>query len=245
MQKLYRNKSIGAELGLVGQGLSGTGEAYHDRSIHSANIGILMDAVTRDKMIWDRVNLSFTEQTHQRQKPQLFYRLQLELLKYLNGKTIVEVGSARAKLRHPITGFNPVCCNDGHSTYHWSSNASFEVYTVDIDPRSKINLEKAGFRNLHAFTADGISFLRNWGGPSIDFLFLDAWDVGVPEYAEKHLEAFQVIQHKLSPKHIIGIDDTDFAGDGKGKYLVPYLKSSGYTMIADGRQTIFINFVVH
>lgn len=220
-----------------------TGADRHE--VHAANIRRLAAAVAADRKIWGRTQLSIAEQTHERQKSLGFYRIQIELLKYIEGKTIVEIGSARARLRHPITEFNPVCCNDGHSTYHWASTPTFDVHTVDIDSRSRKNLERAGFGNMKAYTADGIQFLKHWNGPSVDLLYLDAWDVGVPGYAEKHLEAYHAIRGKLSPRHIIGIDDTDFAKAGKGQYLVPHLESAGYKLVATGRQTIFVNFDVN
>lgn len=241
MQNVHRNsgRSFSVET-LVPPGAPPTTQAQPAVE----RIRALREATLREKKMWDRVKLSFHEQTHERQKPLNFFKLQIELMKYISGQTMVEIGSARVRMPHLITEFNPVCCNDGHSTYHWASAQAFEVHTFDINPESKATLDRVGFPNLTACTGDGIKFLREWSGPGIDFIFLDAWDVGVPKYAEKHLEAYHAIKDKLSARHIIGIDDTDFVGDGKGKLLVPYLKSVGYTLLAEGRQTVFINFAL-
>lgn len=238
MESLHRGRIINADLGLseVSPG------SRDEQAVHATNIVLLRRAIASEQRMWDRTNLTFHEQTHQRQKPYRFFRLQTELLRYIQGSTIVEIGSARARLPHPINEFNPVCCNDGHSTYHWASQTDMKVHTVDIDPESRKNLDRAGFANLTAVTGDGIAFLREWKGPPIDFLFLDAWDIGVPQYAEKHLEAYEVIKDRLAARHVIGIDDTDFSGDGKGKLLVPHLLASGYLLVAQGRQTVFTNF---
>lgn len=58
------------------------------------------------------------------------------------------------------------------------------------------------------------------------------------------MAAFVAARDKLSTKHIIGIDDTDFEGAGKGKLLVPYLISLGYSQVVDGRQSVFVNFSI-
>jgi hypothetical protein len=87
---------------------------------------------------------------------------------------------------------------------------------------------------------DGIEFLKNFDG-KIDLLYLDGWDVGVNQYAEKHLEAFKAAEDKLADLHLISIDDTDFNTEagGKDKLLTPYLLDNGYVKILWGRQIVF------
>ena len=88
---------------------------------------------------------------------------------------------------------------------------------------------------------------------TIDLLYLDAWDVELPEHAEHHLDAFKLAEPKLSKNAIILIDDTDvgfseqkgYHNDeeslgGKGRLLIPFLLSTGnYEMVFKGRQTCF------
>jgi hypothetical protein len=243
MEKKYRNMPLDKAVNMPAICLQPISETSGEspREQHKLRIEALRAAVQRERTIWNRIDLTFDEQTFKRQKSLKFLKLQIELVKYFGGRTVVEIGSARAPLRHPISEFNPVCCNDGHSSHHWASEQSFDVHTVDIDPRSKATLEEAGYPNLRAYTHDGVGFLAAWSGAPIDLLYLDAWDVGTPNYAERHLEAFQAARNKLARLHVIGIDDTDFAGAGKGKLLVPHLTSIGYSMIADGRQTVFVN----
>lgn len=184
----------------------------------------------------------------------------IDLLKIMDAKIIVEIGSARRELvQDCINYYNncmnleskdaPPCCQDGHSTFFWTK-AGYEVYTVDIDTNCKTQIENSYKyhikepvpSNLHiCVPQDGIEFLKNFD-KKIDFLFLDGWDKGTDRYAEKHLEAFMAAQDKLSDFHLISIDDTDFntESSGKDKLLTPYLLENGYIKILWGRQTTYI-----
>lgn len=185
----------------------------------------------------------------------------IELLKIIGGKTIVEIGSTRMELTMNCVDYHnrsmeleskdaPPCCQDGHSTYFWVREG-FEVHTVDIDPHCKHQIENSYKYhikeeipdNLHIhIPQDGIDFLKNFD-KKIDLLFLDGWDIGTNEFAEKHLEAFKTAEDKMSDIHLISIDDTDFDTElgGKDKLLTPYLLEKGYVKILLGRQTVFIN----
>ena len=76
----------------------------------------------------------------------------------------------------------------------------------------------------------------------IDILYLDGWDKGTPNFAENHLEAYKAAKDKLSNVHLILIDDTDFntADGGKDRLLSPYLIENGYSLLFNGRQTLFL-----
>lgn len=183
------------------------------------------------------------------------------MLKIINAKTVVEIGSTRHELTekclnyydncHTMTPAEaPACCQDGHSTYFWA-NEGFETYTVDIDERCKSVLEsqyeyhikKPLPSNLHICIEDGIQFLKDFPR-NIDFLFLDGWDKGVHEYAENHLRAYEAAKDKLSDIHLISIDDTDFNTEsgGKDKLLTPRLIDDGYLKLLCGRQIVFFKF---
>ncbi len=73
-------------------------------------------------------------------------------------------------------------------------------------------------------------------------MFLDGWDVGTTDFAEKHLEAYMAAKDKLADIHLISIDDTDFDTDmgGKDRLLTPYLLENGYIKVLWGRQTVFV-----
>ena len=185
----------------------------------------------------------------------------IELLKIIDAKVMVEIGSTRMELTRSCIAYHdnsmkleskdaPPCCQDGHSTFFWA-RSGLEVHTVDIDLRCKEQLENQYKyhvqepipNNLHIhIPADGIEFLKNFDN-KIDFLYLDGWDKGTHLYAESHLEAFLAAQDKLSDTHLISIDDTDFNTEsgGKDKLLTPHLLENGYTKILWGRQTVFIN----
>ena len=196
---------------------------------------------TNNDPIFNKIELSVDEQTNIRGKPKKYLMYAIKLFNtFTNAKTIVEVGSIRSTMTHSINEFNPRCCNDGHSTYFWSNYTNAEIYTVDINPDCKnkiINDDR--LKKVNAFTDDAINFLKKIT-LSIDLLFLDAWDVepGSP-YAEKHLEAYEIVKNKLSVRCLILIDDTDIANGGKGRLVIPQLIKDGFVQLTSGRQTLF------
>lgn len=211
-----------------------------------------------DKKFWKYDNLSGEDYDLRRSKPAHYIKTTIQIAKLLDLKTVIEIGSTRfAATEKCIQYFNtnneaflsPPCCCDGHGGFFFAE-AGFEVYTVDIDPNcfaqnqwSYTNLKKEFPKNLHlVIPRDGIEFLAGFNS-KIDILFLDGWDKGTPQYAEKHIEAFQAAQDKLSNTHLILIDDTDYitTDGGKDRLLSPYLIDIGYIPLFNGRQTLFIN----
>ncbi|MCZ6870890.1 MAG: hypothetical protein O7G84_15415 [Gammaproteobacteria bacterium] len=187
-----------------------------------------------------------------REKPASYLAEAIDLFCEMNGQVIVEVGSMRQRLSHPLGQVHP-CCNDGHSSILLAQTGR-EFHSVDIDPNCTAIVEET-LRSfgLHesasAHTQDGISFLSQFDGV-IDLLFLDAWDIDTPGYAEKHLEAYRAAEDKLATRHLLLIDDTDVdyidgrlqfvdvAVAGKGRLLVPELLDRGYELVRTGRQTL-------
>lgn len=212
-----------------------------------------------DTLYWDHNRLEPHENSL-RNYPAPWIKKTIELLKIMDAKTMVEIGSTRMELTQNCIAYHdssyqlkpclaPGCCQDGHSTFFWA-RAGLEVHTVDIDPHCRIQLENQyKFHvkepipdNLHIhIPCDGIQFLKTFSKP-IDFLFLDGWDVGSHRYGEYHLAAFLAAQDKLAPMHLISIDDTDFntVEGGKDKFLSPFLLENGYIKILWGRQTVFL-----
>ena len=191
-----------------------------------------------------------------RKKPYPSLIKAIELFKSINGKVIVEVGSMRKPALHDIHDYSHECCMEGHSSMLFALSSQ-EFHTVDIDmPTSKITHKALKALNTtnpwNVYNGDGIKFLKEFKGV-IDLLFLDAWDIGVNNYAENHLEAYKAAEPKLNKQHIILIDDTDinhtaergFHNDedsmgGKGSVVIPYLIKNGYTVVFKGRQTCLI-----
>lgn len=211
-----------------------------------------------DKKFWDYDSLSGDDHDTKRSKPAPYLKTAIKIAKLLKMKTVVEIGASRYAVTQKCVDYysnvkdafiSPPCCADGHSTYFFTKEG-FNVYSVDIDEnvRTAINwsFENLGGvkpDNLSLFIPkDGIEFLNEFEN-KIDFLFLDGWDKGTPQYGEKHLEAFIAAKDKLSDVHLILIDDTDFVTNfgGKDILLSPYLINLGYTPLLNGRQTLFIN----
>jgi hypothetical protein len=211
-----------------------------------------------DKKYWSYDNLNGEDYDIRRSKPAPFIKKTIEIAKILKLKTVVEIGSTRLSSSQkcinyfdsdPINPyFSPPCCCDGHATFFWAREG-FDVYTVDIDENcingvnwcySNIDIKKPN--NLHInIPCDGIDFLTNFD-KQIDILYLDGWDKGTPNFAENHLEAFKAGQNKLSDIHLVLVDDTDFntPDGGKDRLLSPYLIENGYSLLFNGRQTLFL-----
>ena len=154
----------------------------------------------------------------------------ISVLKYLyklklDRTIIVEFGTHRG---------SQICTreSDGWSTVFWgwyAQNFNAEVYTVDV---SKNHIEvckqrtKDYAQNINYHVEDGIQFLRNFTKP-ITLIYFDAWDYGIPNSEEKHLEAYLSIEQK---PEIILIDDVydDEIYEGKGKLLIQHAIADGY-----------------
>lgn len=216
------------------------------------------DAFKKNTYYWDHDILTHEENSI-RNYPAPWITKTLELLKIIDAQVMVEIGSTRMEFtKRCIEYFDnsmlleskdaPPCCQDGHSTYFWA-RSGIEIHSVDIDTHCKHMLEN-GYKyhaqepmpnNLHLHIPhDGIEFLKTFD-KKIDFLYLDGWDKGTHEYAERHLEAFLAAQDKLAKVHLIAIDDTDFNTEsaGKDKLLTPHLLDNGYIKLLWGRQTLF------
>lgn len=196
--------------------------------------------------VFNNINLTYDEQTYIRGKPREYLLHTIKLLKqYTAGKIILEIGSIRSTMCHDIQDFNPVCCNDGHSTYFWKNYTNADIYTVDIDSKCKNLVDTDNRLNgVKSFTDDAISFAKTFD-KKIDLLFLDAWDVDDNSpYAEKHLEIYNILQDKMSKNCLVLIDDTDIGFGGNVQLLIPVLIQNGFKCIFNKRQTLFIRFSV-
>jgi SAM-dependent methyltransferase len=170
---------------------------------------------------------------------------------------ILEVGSMRGPLDHHVDIVHYPCCNDGHSTYIFA-RTGWKVVTIDID-KNNIDIAKKAcerFSNVEYYVADALEIIRSFvkKGTKIGLLFLDAWDVGSPGYAENHLKLYNLIKDDLNKDCMILIDDTDVYYDyelqeffidksgvsGKGKLIIPELENNGYQMAFNGRQTLMV-----
>jgi hypothetical protein len=191
--------------------------------------------------LWGTDELTAEQQTHVRAKPRPYLLSAIELLDALESPNIVEVGCMRQPMRHALDEFDPVCCNDGHSTLFWASTGH-PVWSVDIDMRA-CQLAASylqDYPNATVVCGDGIKFLRKFERP-IGLLYLDGWDV-IPgtDYAEQHLAAYQAARPHFAATSLILIDDTDLLMGGKGKLVLPAAIRDGYELLALGRQTMLL-----
>lgn len=168
---------------------------------------------------------------------------------------ILEIGCMRSELNHDID--NAICqgCCDGHSTYLFA-RTGWRVESVDIN-QSHIDRAKKScghFPNIKFIKKDAIEYAKPmWNlRQQIGLLFMDAWDLELPDSAEKHLEFYNLKKRFLYDGCMILIDDTDLWYDqekkeyfhdeeclsGKGKLLIPELIKNGYEVVFKGRQTL-------
>src|SRR4030042_4975007 len=126
-----------------------------------------------------------------RDRPYRYIQEAISIVKSLGGNRVLEIGSSRQLINHAIDDYSHICCNDGHSTALFA-NSGFEVDTVDINENvvniSKDILKKFSTSTCTATCQDGIEYIKSYT-KKIDLLYLDAWDLDMPDSPEKHLEA--------------------------------------------------------
>lgn len=178
--------------------------------------------------------LTVHDEMYVRDNPSRFFKRYLALLKHLNLKTIVEIGSCRKKLTHDLRVTNPQCCNQGHSTYYWAQS-SCNVFTVDMSPacRSVLGDVKAN-GNLLIVTGDPIEYLREYNETCIDLLYIHDEETS----PIKHLQYYLHATKYLSTNCFIVLDDTDVSDNEKGRKLVPQAVKDGFNIVYHGRQML-------
>lgn len=191
--------------------------------------------------LWATDQLTVEQQIQVRAKPRPYLRTAIELLPQLGSPNIVEIGCMRQPMRHALDEFDPVCCNDGHSTLFWAATGQ-PLWSVDIDLQA-CQIASQSVREFPAASVacgDGIQFLRDFREP-IGLLYLDGWDV-VPgtDYAEQHLSAYREARSRLADTSMILIDDTDLLMGGKGRLVVPAAIRDGFELALFGRQTMLL-----
>lgn len=149
---------------------------------------------------------------------------------------IVEAGSMRYPLGHHYSE------HEGQSTLLWSQ-LDAEVYSIDVNPAASENTRNivGPSGRVTVLNEDALEVLRRFTLP-IDLLYLDAWDLGSPQFQERHLEAYQLARKHLHADSIVLIDDTDVEAEGKGALVIPAAERDGYRRLLHGRQTLLARF---
>lgn len=60
-----------------------------------------------NEKVYSGLDLTYEQQVYERGKPKKYLETTLELFKAIEGKTIVEIGSMRSSLTHPLTEMPP------------------------------------------------------------------------------------------------------------------------------------------
>jgi len=170
----------------------------------------------------------------------------------LQGVSIVEIGSMRQALDHPIDEYDHACCQDGHSTVLFARTGA-NVFSVDNDAGTVENARKytEKYPFTYVYEKDGIQFLGDFPPRPIHLLYLDARDVNYEDSPLWHLTAFVTAYHRLATRCFVLIDDTDVyrtadgqvefdTGNfsGKGAMVIPTAVAMGWKVLFSGRQTL-------
>jgi predicted O-methyltransferase YrrM len=140
---------------------------------------------------------------------------------------------------------------DGYSTPFLAyishmTDSSFTSVDVSKEHRDVCAgiLEEYGLQyDAQLVVDDALHFLGEWNGP-LDFLYLDAWDYlpGMEKSsAENHLKAFVLAEPWLKNGALILLDDilNHDTLEGKGKLIIPYMRSKGYELLLQRYQYLF------
>lgn len=191
-----------------------------------------------------------------RDYPYLFLTSAIEEFNKRNGQVIVEIGSMRMPMNHPINEIDHDCCCDGHSSIFLAMTGK-EFWSVDIDSgannTTREGIKKFGLPVDKIVIDDGLEFLKRFP-KMIDLLFMDAWDVDLEDSEDKHLEAYEMAKLLLHNESLILIDDTDVyrntygqvvfgnGRQGKGSKVIPKAEKDGWIVRFSGRQTLLSRY---
>lgn len=122
-----------------------------------------------------------------------------------------------------------------------SAHGAGRLTSLELDPaRAAFARARVG-ANVDVIVTDSRVWLRRYGGPSIDALYLDSMDMELPGHEECCLEEAQAALPHLSPAALILIDDTVRVGNGwrgKGTQAIPWLLARGWRIVAEGYQVL-------
>lgn len=177
-----------------------------------------------------------------RELPQPYIMNAIDVFRRRNGKVIVEIGSMRTPMQHKLHDWTHDCCNDGHSSIIFASLQT-TFWSVDADPEATFacsrELLRHGYGDCFVVNAGGIQFLRDFPG-KIDLLYLDGWDLELPQSASEHLRAYNMAKDKLHKNSVLLIDDTDRPDLGKARDVVPQAIVDGWRVMQHGRQILMV-----
>ncbi len=173
------------------------------------------------------------------------FRRVLRLLDERGAKTLIETGTAR-------DGLDEVRSNGASTVLFgtWAQRNGAVLHSVDIldsaIERARQTVVAGGLdESVRLHVSDSIDFLRTFTEP-VDMLYLDSYDYHKTDTAiqlasqEHHLAEFRAIEDRLHEESIVLIDDCRLPNGGKGKLVVDYMKSRGWTVLMEAYQVLLI-----
>jgi hypothetical protein len=186
-------------------------------------------------------------------KRQSSFQMMIDHLRTCEEPLIIETGCARPP--HKDWGNEDVSFKDeGFSTRIFDAYINLhggELHSVDINP---VHVEYARTQvselaQVHC--SDSVEFLWQANqnlteqGFFIDLLYLDSYDYEASDpwpCAAHHLKELAAIMSRLRPGSLVAVDDNFIVNgkpEGKGAYLIDFMKSLGKPLIHDGYQLIW------
>ena len=189
--------------------------------------------------LYFRADLTLEQQLYQRAKPLPYLGVAAKLVKEFALKRIVEIGSMRQPMAHPLGGFDPMCCNDGHSTLYLASTGA-EVFTVDSNPQCAevLRAYRPSFPTFTFRPATASLFWSNSPARSTFFISMRGTSFPAANTRRSISRPIDARCRRLAPRCLVQIDDTDILNGGKGRLVVPQMIRDGFELITWGRQAI-------
>ncbi len=157
--------------------------------------------------------------------------------------TIVETGCMRAD--HGDMAFG----DDGASTYIFDDFINYydgQVISVDICQANVDHANEKTSDRTMAYCEDSVSFLWNMRVSTIDFLYLDSYDIerDNPHPSQlHHVKELCAVISKCRKGTIICVDDhyAFFTGGkiGKGNYVKEFMEAIGAELLYEGYQIVW------
>ena len=178
-------------------------------------------------------------------KRQKTFQRTLDLLLEKKATCLIETGVARYGLKNSKS--------DGASTAVfglWAKENNAVLHGVDVNAESisgayNVIKELDLTESVNLINEDSIKFLCNFEG-DVDFLYLDSYDYHkynktIQEKSQvHHLNEFKAIENKITSRAIVLIDDCDLPNGGKGKKVVEYMVSKGWSIDMQEYQILLV-----
>ena len=167
------------------------------------------------------------------------FKIALNLLYQNKGLNIIETGTVRQ-----LDDYGA-----GYSTFvfgEYVKRHGGHITTIDIDENNMDickMVTKDYWNQIDYVVEDSLTALTKLKD-KIDLLYLDSLDTpieGDASEAQNHnLKEFKLVEHLLTDKTIVLLDDNSFENGGKTRLTKQYLKEKGWRLVLNSQQSLWI-----